>query len=56
VYNKILLYLGKGVHKIKKKAEQIACDEALNLLKKFHSNEVSPDIPRMTGEQKFYGV
>jgi dsRNA-specific ribonuclease len=40
VYDKILLYLGKGVHKIKKKAEQIACDEALNLLKKFH---IDPD-------------
>jgi len=27
--------LGKGVHKIKKKAEQIACEEALRILQAF---------------------
>jgi hypothetical protein len=26
---KVLVFLGKGLHKIKKKAEQIACDEAI---------------------------
>ena len=27
--SKLLIYMGKGIHKIKKKAEQIACEEAL---------------------------
>jgi dsRNA-specific ribonuclease len=35
VNNKIFLFLGKGVHKIKKKAEQIACDEAIQQLSGF---------------------
>lgn len=30
--NKLLLFLGEGQHKIKRKAEQIACDEALQKL------------------------
>jgi dsRNA-specific ribonuclease len=30
---KIFIFLAKGLHKIKKKAEQIACDEALQLIK-----------------------
>jgi dsRNA-specific ribonuclease len=30
--NKLLLFLGEGQHKIKRKAEQIACDEALQRL------------------------
>ena len=30
--NKLLLFLGEGLHKIKRKAEQIACDEALQKL------------------------
>ena len=30
---KIFLFLGEGVHKIKRKAEQTACNVALNLLK-----------------------
>ena len=30
--NKIFIFLGKGEHKIKKKAEQIACEEALKQL------------------------
>jgi dsRNA-specific ribonuclease len=32
VHKKIFLFLGDGKHKIKKKAEQIACDEAIRLL------------------------
>ena len=32
---KILLFLGEGKHKIKKKAEQIACEETLIILKKY---------------------
>ena len=31
-YGKIFLFLGEGQHKIKRKAEQIACNEALNIL------------------------
>jgi len=34
-HNKIFLFLGEGVHKIKKKAEQIACDEAIKNLTGF---------------------
>jgi len=30
--NKVFILLGKGIHKIKKKAEQIACESFLNLL------------------------
>jgi dsRNA-specific ribonuclease len=30
--DKIFIFLGKGQHKIKKKAEQIACEEALKQL------------------------
>tara|TARA_Y100000389_G_scaffold186777_1_gene207505 strand:+ start:4107 stop:5114 length:1008 start_codon:yes stop_codon:yes gene_type:complete len=30
--NKLLIFLGKGLHKIKKKAEQIACEEALKII------------------------
>ena len=32
VHGKIFLFLGEGTHKIKKKAEQIACDSAIQLL------------------------
>lgn len=32
---KVLVNLGKGLHKIKKKAEQIACEEALRALQSF---------------------
>ena len=32
VYGKIFLFLGEGIHKIKKKAEQMACDEAIKNL------------------------
>ena len=31
-HGKIFLFLGEGTHKIKRKAEQIACNEALNKL------------------------
>jgi dsRNA-specific ribonuclease len=31
-HGKILVFLGEGKHKIKKKAEQIACDEAIRVL------------------------
>lgn len=34
-HNKIFVFLGEGVHKIKKKAEQIACDEAIKNLAGF---------------------
>ena len=30
--NKLFIFLGKGLHKIKKKAEQIACEEALKII------------------------
>ena len=30
---KLFIFLNKGIHKIKKKAEQIACEEALKLIK-----------------------
>jgi len=33
--NKIFVFLGGGKHKIKKKAEQIACDEAIRHLQLF---------------------
>jgi len=32
---KIFLFLGEGIHKIKKKAEQVACESALKTLKKY---------------------
>ena len=34
--NKVLLFLTKAEHKIKKKAEQIACDKAINLIEKYN--------------------
>ncbi len=34
-HNKILLFLGEGIHKIKKKAEQVACDSAIKKLNAF---------------------
>jgi ribonuclease-3 len=36
-YGKILLFLGEGQHKIKRKAEQTACSEALTFLEKLYS-------------------
>ena len=35
--NKIFLFLGEGIHKIKRKAEQIACFQALDLLDKLNN-------------------
>jgi dsRNA-specific ribonuclease len=35
-YGKLLLFLGGGKHKIKKKAEQIACEEAIGRLREYH--------------------
>jgi len=35
VNGRILLFLGEGKHKIKKKAEQVACEEAIRMLKDF---------------------
>ena len=35
VSGKIFLFLGEGKHKIKKKAEQIACDSAIQLLRSY---------------------
>ena len=34
-HGKVLINLGKGLHKIKKKAEQISCEEALRVLQTF---------------------
>jgi dsRNA-specific ribonuclease len=36
---KVLIFLGQGQHKTKKKAEQFACDDAIQTLSTFHSNE-----------------
>ena len=35
---KIFLFMGEGKHKIKKKAEQIACDEAISILNSFQNS------------------
>jgi dsRNA-specific ribonuclease len=35
MYGKIFVFLGEGVHKIKKKAEQMACDESIKILNGF---------------------
>ena len=40
---KILIYMGEGQHKIKRKAEQIACNEAINYIKTNYQ-EVIKDI------------
>jgi dsRNA-specific ribonuclease len=34
-HKKILVFLGEGIHKIKKKAEQVACEEAIQQLNGF---------------------
>jgi dsRNA-specific ribonuclease len=34
-HGKIFIFIGQGIHKIKRKAEQIACNEALQLLNTF---------------------
>lgn len=37
-YGKIFLFMGEGKHKIKKKAEQVACDDAIRILDSFQSS------------------
>ena len=34
-YGKVLIFLGEGQHKIKRKAEQIACNEALQKINSY---------------------
>ena len=34
-YNRILVFMGEGIHKIKKKAEQISCEDAIRKLNNF---------------------
>jgi hypothetical protein len=34
-HGKLLVFLGEGIHKIKKKAEQISCETAIQSLQKF---------------------
>ena len=34
-HGKLLVFLGEGLHKIKKKAEQISCEEAIQQLNNF---------------------
>ena len=34
-HGKVFLFMGQGVHKIKKKAEQVACEIALSSIKDF---------------------
>jgi|TARA_B110000967_G_scaffold205667_1_gene250698 dsRNA-specific ribonuclease len=36
-YGKVFVFMGEGKHKIKKKAEQFACDEAIRILEQFQS-------------------
>jgi len=36
-YGKVLIFLGEGQHKIKRKAEQIACSEALQKIEHYTS-------------------
>ena len=35
IHNKIFIFMGEGLHKIKKKAEQVACEEAIRQLNGF---------------------
>ena len=39
-FGKIFLFLGKGIHKIKRKAEQIACNEAIQFFNKFNTTKI----------------
>ena len=43
-FGKIFLFLGKGLHKIKRKAEQVACNEALQFFNKFSTNKTEDKI------------
>ena len=38
IHGKVLIFLGKGLHKIKKKAEQMACSDAIAELKSLQSS------------------
>jgi dsRNA-specific ribonuclease len=38
INGKIFIFLGEGIHKIKKKAEQIACETAIENLKKYYTD------------------
>jgi hypothetical protein len=38
-HGRIFLFMGDGKHKIKKKAEQIACDEAIRVLESFQTDD-----------------
>jgi dsRNA-specific ribonuclease len=42
--NKIFLFMGQGQHKIKRKAEQIACNEALQFIKSQQPLSMNEDI------------
>ena len=37
-YGKVFVFMGEGKHKIKKKAEQFACDEAIRIFEQFQSS------------------
>ena len=37
-HGRIFMFMGEGKHKIKKKAEQIACDDAIQMLETFQTN------------------
>ena len=39
-FGKIFLFMGEGKHKIKKKAEQVACDDAIRILDSFQSSTI----------------
>jgi dsRNA-specific ribonuclease len=39
MHEKIFLFLGEGQHKIKRKAEQIACNEAIQKIEKYSNSE-----------------
>jgi dsRNA-specific ribonuclease len=40
IHNKIFLFLGEGTHKIKKKAEQNSCENAIRFLDSFYSDNM----------------
>ena len=41
-YGKIFVFMGEGQHKIKRKAEQLACMEAINFIKL--NNDIGGDV------------
>jgi dsRNA-specific ribonuclease len=38
-FNHTFIFIGEGTHKIKKKAEQMACLDALNKIEKYEGNK-----------------